>query len=378
MKLIKMRIYISIVLFFIVIAVKAQSKLMNYSVWSQFKPERVGDLYLRVENSNFFDNYEYSSPHTIGQTLIGAWARIMSEYYFNEQLKIQVGVNGLKYTGRKSFSNISEWFSVEYHPFSKLRLLLGNIDYYSSLGLPSPLYNPALFSIKPINRGLQIELFDRFIDAKTWLDWEQFIVEGDAFQEIFTAGLSSEIKVFDSTSSWRLSFPVHILGRHQGGEIDDVSNGVESLMNYSFGSKTSFFVGRINVETVVSYLIFNDITESYRQRFIQGSALFAYTMASYKGLRLGGQFWISKNFYAPHGHPIYQSYTPLKPYRAFARQKLISLQSDFSINIGKAAKLFIEGNMWYDFPNKATNFATGLKLIITEDFFMRELKKQSF
>ena len=372
-----MRLFATIVVLFFMGSAMAQPKLMNYRVWSDFKPERAGDLYIRIENSNFFDNYEYSSPHAVGQTLIGAWGRVMGEYYFNEQLKVQIGVNGLKYTGRETFSNISEWFSVEYRPFSKLRLLLGNIDYYSMLGLPDPLYDPSLFSIKPINRGLQVEFFDRYIDAKMWLDWEQFIVKGDRFQEIFTAGVSAEVKVNDTASNWRLSFPIHVLGRHQGGEIDNAASGIESLMNYSFGSKVTFNGQILKVVSSVNYMMFNDITKSYRQRFIQGSAIYAKSMAMYKSVSLGAMFWISKNFFAPHGHPIYQSYTSLKPYRTFERQKLIALQSDYHIDIGKSAKLFIETDIWYDLRNTKFNFSTGLKLIIMEDFFVRKIKKQN-
>lgn len=373
----KMRLFATVVVLFFMGNALAQPKLMNYRVWSDFKPERVGDLYIRIENSNFFDNYEYSSPHAVGQTLIGAWGRIMGEYYFNEQLKMQVGVNGLKYTGRETFSNISEWFSVEYRPFSKLRLLLGNIDYYSVLGLPEPMYDPTLFSIKPINRGLQIAFFDRYADAKLWLDWEQFIVQGDIFQEIFTAGISTEIKLNDSISNWGIIFPIHMLGRHHGGEIDNAGNSIESLMNYSFGVKSYFWIHDVKLVSSVSLLMFNDITKSYRQPFIKGSALYVKSMALYKNLQFGGLYWTSDNYFAPHGHPIYQSYTSLKPSQWFEKQKIIAIQSDYHINIGKAAKLFIEADVWYDLKHKKNNFSTGLKLIIMEDFFVRKIKKQN-
>ena len=373
----KMRLFLTISVLFFMASAIAQPKLMDYKVWSDYKPERVGDLYIRIENANFFDNYEYASPHAVGQTLIGAWARIMGEYYFNEQLKIQVGVNGLKYTGRETFSNLSEWFSVEYRPFKKLHLLLGNIDYYSMLGLPEPMYDPTLFSIKPINRGLQFEFFDRYVDAKLWLDWEQFIVQGDNFQEIFTAGFSAEAKLTDTTSRWGITLPIHIMGRHQGGEIDSGGSSIESLMNYSLGTKFYFWIQNVRIVSNVSYLMFNDITKSHRQPFLKGSALYVKSMASYKKLRLGAFYWLSNDFFAPHGHPIYQSYTPLKPLQTFHKQKIVSLQTDFHINIGDAAKLFIEANMWYDLVNKKNNFATGLKLIIMEDFFVGKIKKRN-
>ncbi len=356
--------------------VLGQERGKSYSTWSTFKPERNGELFIRVENMSFFDNYEYGSPHATGSTLIGAWGRIMAEYYLDNKLRVQVGANGLKYSGKEAFSEVSEWFSVVYQPSDYFRFICGTIDVYSHFNLPEPVFNPDLLTTRPNNRGFQTDYYSKTVDATAFLDWEQLILPGDNQQEVFTAGLTGKIKISDSLSVAGISFPLSVLGRHHGGEIDVSGQRIETLMNFSGGIRLerpiNVWKGFFNSD----FLYFCDVTKNFRQPIEKGYGTLTEVGAYSTKWRIMLRYWHSNRFFSPLGHPLYKSFTPEKPF-IFVMHDFISARANYTFKIAGIARLLVEGDYWFDTRRQKNNFYTGMKLIISEEFFVRKLKKSA-
>jgi hypothetical protein len=350
-----------------------QERGKAYSTWSAFKPERNGELFLRVENMNFFDNYEYASPHVTGSTLLGAWGRIMAEYYLDSKLRVQVGANGLKYSGKESFSEVSEWFSVVYQPNSYFRLVCGSIDVYSHNNLPEPVFNPDFLTTRPNNRGFQADLFSQTLDATAFLDWEQFILPGDNYQEVFSAGVTGNIKLYDSMAETRISFPISILGRHHGGEVDVSGQKIETLMNFSIGTRLEHTADAWKYFFNADFLYFYDVTKNFRQPIEKGYGILTEFGGKTEKLGIMLRYWHSNRYFSPLGQPIYRSYTPEKPF-IFVMHDFVSARANYTLRIANIARLMVEGDYWFDTRRQKNNFYTGLKLIISEEFFVRRLK----
>ena len=65
-----------------------------------FAPQKTGNLFLAVDNLNFFKNNEYKSKYVDGYTLTGAWIRPKLIYYPDKKFRFEIGGQILGYTGR--------------------------------------------------------------------------------------------------------------------------------------------------------------------------------------------------------------------------------------------------------------------------------------
>jgi hypothetical protein len=288
-------------------------------------------------------------------------------------LRVQVGANGLKYTGKETFSDVSEWFSVVYQPNDNFRLVCGNIDVYSNSFLPEPIYNPDYLTIRPNNRGFQADFLSSKINATAFLDWEQFIVPGDTYQEVFSVGLTGKIKLKDSTHTTQFSLPFSVLGRHHGGEVDVSGQKIETLMNFSGGIRLEQSMNSWKLYFNSDFLYFYDVTKNFRQPIEKGYGTLTEFGAGTPKVGLMLRYWHSNRYFSPLGHPIYNSYTPDKPY-IYVMHDFVSARVNYSLKIASIARLLVEGDYWFDTRRQKNNFYTGLKLIIAEEFFVRRLK----
>ena len=87
-------------------------------------PESVGQLFVSIDNLNFFKDNEFSGSYMKGYTLPGFWFQGKAVYYPLKNLKFEAGVHLLRYWGANKYPNMIRQFSpITVFPFEAVPLL---------------------------------------------------------------------------------------------------------------------------------------------------------------------------------------------------------------------------------------------------------------
>ena len=174
----------------------AQNSTTLYQNYSDFNPSDQRKLFFKLENIDFLKNNEYTGDIVTGYTLIGGWMRPKLVYYPSDKLRLELGGHFLKYHGREEFDNISFWFNTHYKPFKELSVIFGNLNNNANHHLIRPLFEPEQYFTEKPEGGIQFLFNNRWLSSDLWLNWEQFILPDDPFQEHFTFGWSSDFQLW--------------------------------------------------------------------------------------------------------------------------------------------------------------------------------------
>lgn len=233
------------------------------------------DLRLKVDADAFFVDNEFSGSYVTGYTLPGAWVRPAVVYNPLQAIHLELGVQGLFYSGATRYPNyayhdIALWKGSQYQrgihavPWFRadakvgpLAFTLGNLhrddsgltDKYGRRlhsrfhNLPLPLYNPELQHSSDPEMGAEVRLSVPRYSLDAWVDWQSFLFQMDTHQEAFIAGISQSVELYrskPSSSEFSLILPAQVLFQHRGGEIDDTHTGAQTLVNLAGGLRADW------------------------------------------------------------------------------------------------------------------------------------------
>lgn len=352
-----------------------QNPIETWNLNIPFDSSRTKSLYFKVESFNFFDNAEYASPHITGATFIGTKDRLYLDYYLSPSLRIQTGVNVLKFSGRKEFSNIAEYFSLFYQPNSFITFSIGDIDFSKIPSLDDAIYYRQNLSYESNTKGMFVQFLTKFSNSAIFLNWRKFILPGDPYQEEFWAG-------FFNTFSWSVSdqlsvdFPINLSGYHRGGEIDNTALGKESIVNSKNGIELTWKQANHKFTLGSFLLTFWETTDNSRYPFSKGYGINSQINYGWKPFSLSVGYWHSYRYFSPLGHPLFNSYTFDKPNHIYNYQDFINFELGTKWGIDNIGYLLFDGEFRYDSRRNRLNFFTGIKLIISEEFFLTKVKKK--
>lgn len=218
------------------------------------RPEDAKGLFIELDNISFFKDNEFAGPVMKGYSLPGLWLQPKAVYYPLKNIKLELGVHALIYSGAYKYPNmayhdIATWKGEQYQkgahvlPFfraqftlNKVNLVIGNIYGGSTHRLITPLYHPELNLTADPEAGFQILYDTRAFHLDAWVNWQSYIFEGDSHQEAFTAGLASQIDYNRPDARVHVYSPVQAIIQHRGGEQDTLyTNSVQTLMNGAVG-----------------------------------------------------------------------------------------------------------------------------------------------
>ena len=154
------------------------------------------NLYLVVDNLNFFKNNEFSSVKTRGYTLPGFRINPKLSLVLDNNILIEAGISLLKYWGGAntypcySYMDIPAWNSNDYQkgfhflPYFRAQIMLkenlnivfGNLYINNSHNLIYPLYNPELYLSSDPETGVQLLYDNKYFKSDLWINWQSFYV----------------------------------------------------------------------------------------------------------------------------------------------------------------------------------------------------------
>lgn len=338
--------------------------------------QKAESFFFRFNNANFFKNNEYRNAFSKGQSLFGSFAEPQLEYYATERTRLSAGVHLLKYYGRDSLSRVLPFISVR-HRFNKhLDLIFGSLEGTSNHGILEPMMGFETYLINHPENGLQLLWNDVRLQGDFWLNWEQFILPNDPFQEHFTAGGHLRAALIQN-DTWNLRMDLQMIFRHQGGEID-----LSDLPALTYGNLSQ----GIQISRKLNSSIFKEIGFHY------------YLLEAFKinpppsdlpnkgwghypwiecHTRLGSfrsGYWWGESFSSPLGEALFLTESQYQNYSMPNRQ-LITLNYEKSRQLTPSLKLGLRLNAYYQMDTQRIDHAWGLYLLFDQDFFLGRIKQ---
>ena len=256
--------------------------------YPEFEEGRTHQLLLHLANINFVKDNEYKNKFAWGHTLIGYGIQPTLMYYAGERLRLRAGVFLQQYSGLNYYSEIRPILSAHLRVSPSFDLIMGTLKGHVHHDVIEPLFDTERQYTRPVENGIQFLINRPWMDMDVWVDWEQYVQEGDDFPEWFTAGMSTTLHLKDTADNkWQLSLPLHMMAVHRGGEVSTYVERVQTSMNLAAGV-------RLNREL---------------QGAFEDVGLFAYAM-NYNNLNDVGQLGVNNGYAWYAGCLLYTSPSP--------------------------------------------------------------------
>ena len=366
-----------ILLLTITFQVLTAQEVTPFKHFKDFNPQDSSKLFFRFENLNFIKNNEYNSDHLKGTTWIGYLATPKLVYYPSKNFRIEAGARLQKFSGRENFTESEPIFSAIYKASDKVNFILGNLNQNNNHNLSQPMLEPERYFTATGENGFQLQYQSNKLEFDTWINWEQFILENDPFQEKFTFGLTGRWKLNSNAIKNTLSIPVEIMFAHRGGEIDSSDGSVQTIGNFASGLE---FVHKIENSKIKSLSIktmayyFSDNSSQKEFTYDKGHAFYPQLNLNTKKSRLSVGYWNAYKFASSRGSELFQTRVITSKNYAETRKELVTLNYYYEHKVTKGIHIGGKLDVYYDLTNSVENFATSIYLRINGDFFLKYLK----
>lgn len=372
------------------------------------RPEDAKGLFIELDNISFFKDNEFAGPVMKGYSLPGLWLQPKAVYYPLKNIKLELGVHALIYSGAYKYPNmayhdIATWKGEQYQkgahvlPFfraqftlNKVNLVIGNIYGGSTHRLITPLYHPELNLTADPEAGFQILYDTRAFHLDAWVNWQSYIFEGDSHQEAFTAGLASQIDYNRPDARVHVYSPVQAIIQHRGGEQDTLyTNSVQTLMNGAVGVGVNWNLNRKVLKRINAELDFLGYYQQAGQlwRYNNGTGLYAAAYADLKDFRVKAGYFRSDNFISLYGIPFFGAASTKEEGAVFDTPQTIFASVEYSRTFGKHYALGAKVELFESIPGEmidkenivtapsaATSFSFGVYFRINPRFLVKKWK----
>lgn len=352
-----------------------------YRNYLTISPSDSLKLYLDVQSISFLDNYEYFNNFVAGYTLIGFHLTPELVYQPTGRLRIKGGAHLLKYHGKGTFSEAIPVFSLEYQLSPSVSVIFGSIYGSSNHRMTEPLYHFERAFVDRYESGLQFLIKTGRLWSDIWLNWEQFILSGDPFQEEFTAGFSSLISLSASGSRTGIHLPIQALINHRGGQIDSSTEPVFSGINTSSGLLLRQFYGEDSykhVDLSTNILSYWEPGSSPVNPFSKGYAFYSNLIVHSKYLSGGVGYWYGDSFISLKGNPVYQSVSERYPGYGEEIRKLLTSRIIYSRRVGRELRIGLQFQVYYDLINQKLDHRYGFHLLYNQRFLLKKTHSSSW
>lgn len=368
-----------VLLLFTIISLFSQAQINDESrhYYPEFEEERSHQLLLHVANINFVKNNEYKNKFAWGHTLIGYGIQPSLMYYAGDRLRLRAGVFLQQYSGLKYYSEIRPVLSAHLRVSPSFDLIMGSLKGHVHHDVIEPLFDTERQYTRPVENGIQILIDRSWLDLDLWVDWEQYVQEGDDFPEWFTAGLSATPLLQDTTSgSWRISLPLNLMAVHRGGEVSSYPERVQTSMNLAAGIQMERQVdGLFDDAGLFAYgMNYNNLNDVGQLGVNNGYAWYAGATANTSKTNLLAGYFYGHDFVALRGGGIFQSVSPIRDNVYIPTRQLITMKFAYNKTFLKKIKFSFLFEGYYDIPDARFDFAPGVQVVFSPTFFLTEAK----
>ncbi|MDR2041388.1 MAG: hypothetical protein LBP98_03625 [Tannerella sp.] len=343
-----------------------------------------GNLYVTIDNLNFFRNNEWATVMTPGYTLPGFRLQPKVTYYPAKNIKIEAGVHSLWFWGTNrypsyAYSQLPQMegeaasHAVHVLPYlraqvafsSRVQLILGNIYGGANHRLIEPLYNPELNLTADPESGLQLLYRLPWMELDTWVDWKEFIYRSDVKQEAFNYGLSVRMNANRPESPFHVYFPLQALAQHQGGQIDVTNLPVQTVLNGAAGAGLDWnlrrgLLRRISLEwDAVSY--YQHAGDQWLLK--SGYGIYTALSAGIADFQIKSAYWRADRFISLLGNTLFGAPSLSIENAYFDHPEMVTLSVSYTRSFAAGYALGIDFDLYQRFAARLNDPASGISRV---------------
>ena len=332
--------------------------------------EHAGGLFLRLSNNNFLFDAEYFSPLEVGYTWIGLQLQPEVVWQYSEHFLLRGGVYLLKYSGRDDVTDVRPVLAAVYRFSPRVTLVMGSL--YGSLnhGLPQPLYRYDRSMADWPEEGVQLLVNTTRLKGDYWLQWRNFILPGDPFQEQLVFGTSSRLFLMDR-DGWRLVMPLSTMVHHQGGQIDSSPEPVHTYGNLGGGLTLRRHLGEGVLKAAEGSLLYFHYFDASGQPLYydvtSGHGIWVKATVHLSNLEAGAGYWYGRDFYSFLGEPLFASVSEHSAGKVYPVRSLLTYRLAYAKELEKGISITLYGNGYQDLRLRRFDYNVGLQLLFHVD-----------
>ncbi len=339
------------------------------------------DLSFRFESTSFQKNNEYESPFATSLAGIGVMLKPTFEYYFNSNTKANIGVYGLKYSGRNDFSQVIPIYQIQHKVIQGFEVVFGSI--YGNLNheLAEPFYRFDRYYTNNIEYGFQALHESKYAESDLWVNWEKFIFDGDPFQEEFTAGNHTKLNVLKK-ERLEVKGDLQVLLFHKGGEIDTYDGNAIYFFNGSYGLDIKLKRENFNYNLKPKVLWYrglrmtSDETANNYYPYKNGNGFLVSADVDHKYVNFECGYWLSEKFIAPRGETLFMSLSESDPTFFQSQREIFFSKLKIKRHVTNNLKLEVRANFYADLLNNVLpDYSYGIYFVANERFFIKKISK---
>ena len=376
-----MRFYINIV--FVVLFLGSAQIAKSQDLYENYLPQfnldslETGTFNLHFYNNNFIKNNEYFGPYTEGITYIGSILQPEISWALNDKFSLSAGWYFRHYYGQDGFEKSLPVVRARYLFSKGSQLIFGQLDGQLQHGFVEPIYSTDNYFAKNPEYGIQLIIDRKKLHTDMYLDWEKFLLPGEAHQEVITGGLLASYYLNGKSNNSGLSAHFQNIIHHFGGQVDNSDNPLQSRANIAVGLKYAYLPGsklltRLTFSSL--YMQAMELSQTNTIPFESGFAIQNTVTLENDLAKLSTGWFHGEYFFSPMGDYLFQSVSQLNNWYIGEKRDLITSKLFLGHQITKGVSFGFRLESYYELQSKSIDFSYGLNVSVNATVFEKKVK----
>jgi len=359
----------------------------SQNFYESYKPHLVYDtakteqINVHFYNNNFIKNNEFFGPYTEGITYIGTIIQPEITWICSKNFSLSAGWYLRQFYGHEKFEKSLPVFRVRYTFMPGANLIIGQLDGQRQHGFIEPIYSEDNYFMKNPEYGVQVLLEKNKFSTDFFMDWERFLLPGEAHKEIISGGLLATYAFNDFTEKRGLSLHFQSIIRHFGGQVDVLDVPMETRTNLAAGLEYAFLtkINFLKQITLASYYIKAlELSPTNTISYDAGYGLHSTIGFENNWMKINAGWFHGYNYFAPMGDYLFQSISQFDTGYTKDIRDLITAKLLLSHQVVKGVDFGIRFESYYDNDRKSNDFSYGLNISVNASVFEHATKAKLF
>lgn len=356
---------------------KSQDFYQNYVPQQIVDSASPGTICAHIYNNNFIRNNEYFGPYTEGITYIGSILQPEITWKLSNNFSLSAGWYFRHYFGQDGFERSLPVIRARYNVNKNIQVIIGQLDGQLKHGFIEPIYNTDNYFIKNPEYGVQVLLDRNKIHTDIFMDWERFLLPGEAHQEEIMGGLLARYSFNNNLDKSGLNAEFQSIIHHFGGQVDNSDNLLQSRANVAAGLNYAFLtksraLTRIKLSSY--YLQALELSQTNTIPFESGFGLLNTITFENNWAKLSTGWFHGEYFFSPMGDYLFQSVSQFNDWYVGEKRDLITAKLLLAHQIMNGVNFGIRFESYYDTQRKTNDFSYGLNISVNAKVIEKKLK----
>jgi len=332
---------------------------------------------LHIYNNNFLRNNEYFGPYTEGITYIGSIFQPELQLTLNKNISVSAGWYFRQFYGHDGFEQSLPVIKVKYTISPHTRLLFGQLEGQLRHGFIEPIYNTDNYFVKNPEYGIQFLVNRERLQTDFFMDWEKFLLPGEAHQEIITGGLLGSYRFGNTLTEKGLTLNIQSIIHHFGGQVDNSDNPLQTRANLVAGFAYAFLTETKALRKIVlssSYLQALELSQTNTIPYESGFGMLNTITMENRWAKLSTGWFHGEYFFTPLGDYLFQSISQFNNWYVGEKRNLIISKFLIGEQIFEGVQFGIRFESYYDTERKSNDFSYGMNICLDTSVFEKILR----